>query len=228
MDPGADGLVAYYAFENDVNDSSGNGFNGTIVGNLTFGEGPAGYGAAMIFANEAYVDCGSDPNLDITGPISLSLWIRPDAEDPEGKGTETAPLAKAMSTANPSWSWQVRYGWNSPLPYMAFTFNTSPRAWVYVGQKLTQGEWAHIACSADGQTLKCYLDGQETDSTAMGAITSSPTSLLIGSDGWGDDWIGGIDEVAVYNRALSAGEILYLAGNRAADAVVPELPIDGE
>lgn len=228
VDPGADGLVAYYAFENDVNDSSGNGFNGTIVGDLTFGEGPAGYGAAMIFANEAYVDCGSDPNLDITGPISLSLWIRPDAEDPEGKGTETAPLAKATSTANPSWSWQVRYGWNSPLPYMAFTFNTSPRAWVYVGQKLTQGEWAHIACSADGQTLKCYLDGQETDSTAMGAITSSPTSLLIGSDGWGDDWIGGIDEVAVYNRALSAGEILYLAGARAADAVVPELPNDGE
>jgi len=228
VDPGADGLVAYYAFENDVNDSSGNGLNGTIVGNLTFGEGPAGYGAAMIFANDAYVDCGSAPILDITGPISLSLWIRPDAEDPEGKGTETAPLAKATSTANPSWSWQVRYGWNSPLPYMAFTFNTSPRAWAYVGQKLTQGEWAHIACSADGETLKCYLDGQETDSTAMGAITSSPTSLLIGSDGWGDDWIGGIDEVAVYNRALSAGEILYLAGARADDAVVPELPNDGE
>ncbi|MGE5294131.1 MAG: LamG-like jellyroll fold domain-containing protein [Solirubrobacterales bacterium] len=212
VEPGTDGLVAFYAFENDVNDSSGNGLNGTIVGNLTFGEGPAGYGSAMIFANEAYVDCGNDPKLDITGEISLALWIRPDAEDPEGKGTETAPMAKATSTANPSWSWQVRYGWYSPKPYMAFTFNTSPRAWVYVGQKLTQGEWAHIACSADGTTLRCYLDGVQTDSTAMGAITGSPTNLLIGSDGWGSDWIGGIDEVAIYNRALSAEEILYLTG----------------
>jgi len=214
VDPNMDGLVARYSFENDVNDSSGNGLNGKIVGNLTFGEGPAGYGTAMIFANEAYVDCGNDPKLDITGSISLSLWIRPDAEDPEGKGTETAPMAKATSSANPSWSWQVRYGWNSPLPYMAFTFNTSPRAWAYVGQKLTQGEWAHIACSADGTTLKCYLNGVQTDSTAMGAITGSPTNLLIGSDGWGSDWIGGIDEVAIYDRALSPEEILYLTGFR--------------
>jgi hypothetical protein len=173
VDPGTKGLVAYYAFENDVNDSSGNGLNGTIVGNPTFGEGPVGYGTAMIFSGEPYIDCGSDPKLDITGPISLALWIRPDAEDPEGKGTETAPMAKATSTANPSWSWQVRYGWGSSLPYMAFTFNTSPRAWAYVGQKLVQGEWSHIACSADGATLRCYLNGQETDSTAMGAITST-------------------------------------------------------
>ncbi len=124
-------------------------------------------------------------------------------------------MAKALSTASPSWSYQVRYGWGSPKPYMAFTFNTSPRAWVYVGQKLTKGEWSHIACSHDGTTLKCYLDGIERDSTPMGKITSSPAPILIGSDGWGSDWIGGIDEVAVYNRALSAEEILYLAGFRA-------------
>ncbi|UCD49771.1 MAG: LamG domain-containing protein, partial [Phycisphaerales bacterium] len=153
--------------------------------------------------------------LDITGAISLSLWIRPDAEDPEGQGTETAPMAKALSTASPSWSWQVRYGWFSPQPYMAFTFNTSPRAWAYVGRNLEQGEWHHIACSADGATLTAYLNGIATESTPMGAITSSPTPVLIGSDGWGSDWIGAIDEVAIYNDALSAEEVLFLAGFRA-------------
>ena len=123
-------------------------------------------------------------------------------------------MAKAMSGMSPSWSYQVRYGWNSPQPYMAFTFNTSPRAWAYVGQNLVQGEWAHIACSHDGTMLKCYLDGVQTDSTPMGQITSSPTPVLIGSDGWGCDWIGGIDEVAIYNRGLSDEEVLYLAGFR--------------
>ncbi|MBN1805236.1 MAG: LamG domain-containing protein, partial [Sedimentisphaerales bacterium] len=214
VDPGTDGLAAYYALENDVLDGSGNGNDGTIVGASAFVDGPAGYGMAMEFDGESYVDCGNGASLDITGPISIGMWIKPGADDPEGQGTEAAAMAKADSAASPSWSWQVRYGWNSPQPYMAFTFNTSPRAWVYVGQNLEKDEWAHIACSADGETLKCYLNGEETDSTPMGAITSSPAPVLIGSDGWRSDWIGAIDEVVIYDRALSAGEIRYLAGIR--------------
>jgi hypothetical protein len=212
VDPGTDGLVAFYPLENDVLDSSGNSNDGTIVGAPIFVDGQADYGMAMEFDGESYIDCGSDASLDVTGPISIALWIRPGADDPEGLGTATAPMAKADSGASPSWSWQVRYGWNSPQPYMAFTFNTSPRAWAYVGKNLERNEWAHIACSHDGETLKCYLDGEETDSTPMGAITSSPTSVLIGSDGWRSDWIGAIDEVAIYDRALSDSEIMYLAG----------------
>ena len=222
VNPGVDGLVAYYPLDADANDASGNGLDGMVMGDTKLADGIMG-GAMEFDGDGDYIEVASDALLDITGPISLSLWIRPDAEDPEGKGTETAPMAKASSTASPSWSWQVRYGWNSPQPYMGFTFNTSPRAWVYVGRKLEQGEWAHIACSHDGETLKCYLEGVETDSTPMGAITSSPTPVLIGSDGWSCDWIGAIDEVAIYNRALSEGEILYLAGFRlpAADVTAP-------
>ena len=214
VDPGTDGLAAFYALDNDVLDSSGNGNDGTVVGNPTFVDGPAGYGMALEFDGESYVDCGNDPSLDIPGPISIALWIKPGADDPEGQGTATAPLCKALSGASPSWSWQVRYGWNSPQPYMAFTFNTSPRAWAYVGKNLDRDEWVHIAGTHDGTTLKCYLNGVETDSTPMGAITSSPAPLLIGSDGWSDDWIGAIDEVAIYDRDLSVGQIRYLAGQR--------------
>jgi len=203
-----------------VSDVSGNGNDGTIVNNPTWVTGVSGgalefHGLGAAGGGGDYIDCGNGASLDITGPTSMALWIRPGADDPEANGTETAPLCKAMSGMSPSWSYQVRYGWGSPQPYMAFTFNTSPRAWVYVGQNLTQGEWSHIACSHDGTTLKCYLDGVETDSTPMGPITSSPAPVLIGSDGWGSDWIGAIDEVAIYDRALSTGEVLYLAGFRA-------------
>jgi hypothetical protein len=76
------------------------------------------------------------------------------------------------------------------------------------------GEWYHIAASHDGATVKCYLDGVETDSAPMPSIIGGPSSLLIGSDGWRDDWIGAIDEVAIYNRGLSDEEVLYLAGLR--------------
>jgi len=222
-DPGTTGLAARYAFEDDTKDSSSNHNDGVIMGKPTSIDGVQGkalefHGLGASGGGGDYIMCGPSTSLDIPGPIALSLWIKPGADDPEGKATNTAPMAKALSTASPSWSYQVRYGWGSPKPYMAFTFNTSPRAWVYVGQKLTKGEWAHIACSHDGMTLKCYLNGIERDSTAMGKITSSPAPILIGSDGWGCDWIGGIDEVAVYNRALSVNEVLYLAGFRAAAA----------
>jgi len=219
VDPGTDGLAAYYPLENDVLDGSGNGNDGTIVGAPTFVDGPAGYGTAMEFhglgapgGGGDYIDCGNDASLDIAGPISIALWIKPGADDPEGQGTETAPMAKAMSGIDP-WNWQVRYGWGSPQPYMAFTFNTSPRAWAYVGRNLERDEWVHIACSHDGTTLKAYLNGEQTDSTPMGQIATGEAPVLIGSDGWGCDWIGAIDEVAIYNRALSDSEIMYLAGN---------------
>jgi concanavalin A-like lectin/glucanase superfamily protein len=211
VDPGSEGLAAYYSLDNDANDISGNGLDGTIMGDPELIAGAMG-GAMEFDGDGDYIDCGNDASLDIPGPISLALWIRPDADDPEGNVTETAPMCKASSSASPSWSWQVRYGWNSPQPYMAFTFNTSPRAWAYVGQNLEQGEWAHIACSHDGETLTAYLNGTATESTPMGAIASSPAPILIGQDGWNSDWIGGIDEVMVYNRALSGGEIMFLAG----------------
>ncbi len=214
VDPGTDGLVAFYALENDVLDGSGNGNDGTIVGNPTYVEGPAGYGMAMEFDGESYVDCGNDASLDITGPISMSIWIRPGTDG----SVETAPLCKADASAG--WSWQLRYGWGSggKPTIMGFQFNaTGGSVWIFVNQDLAIGEWYHIAASHDGATVKCYLDGVETDSAPMTDFAGGPSTLLIGSDGWRSDWIGAIDEVAIYNRDLSDGEIRYLAGERAVD-----------
>jgi hypothetical protein len=216
-----------------VHDSSGNGNDGTIFNKPTWIPGINGgamefHGLGAAGGGGDYIEVADDPSLDITGPISIALWIRPEADDPEGNGTETAPMAKALSGASPSWSFQVRYGWGgAPSPNMAFTFNTSPRAWAFVGEALEQSEWVHIACTYDGSTLKCFVNGDETDSTDMGPITSSPTPVLIGSDGWGCDWIGGIDDVRMYNHALSEPELLgAMQGNVPPYAWGPD-PEDG-
>jgi len=162
---------------------------------------------AMEFDGESYVDCGNDASLDITGPISMSIWIRPGTDG----SVETAPLCKADASAG--WSWQLRYGWNTDKPtIMGFQFNaTGGRVWVYVNQDLPIGEWYHIAASHDGATVKCYLDGVETDSAPMTDFAGGPSTLLIGSDGWRSDWIGAIDDVRIYDRALSEAEVLELA-----------------
>lgn len=208
-------LVGHWTFDEGAGDTVADvvgGNDGTIVNAPTWIAGVKGsalefHGLGVAGGGGDRIDCGNDPSLDIRGPISIALWIRPGADDPEGKGMETAPMAKALSGTG--WSWQVRYGWASPEPYMAFTFNTSPRAWAYVGRNLERDEWFHIACSHDGTTLKCYLNGEETDSTPMGTINGqASTPLLIGSDGWGSDWIGAIDEVRLYDHGITEGELL--------------------
>ena len=224
----------------EVFDSGPGGNHGTITDNPDFDDptwivGVAGgaleiHGDTSTYGTANHVDCGHSPSLDITGPISIALWIRPDADDPEGKGTaggETAPMCKAMSGMSPSWSWQVRYGWGGPQPYMAFTFNTTPRAWAFVGKSLERHEWCHIACSYDGTTLKCYLNGEQTDETPMGPITSSSTPVLIGSDGWGCDWIGGIDEVRIYDHGASEDEILAAMATEPTTMAYGPNPRDG-
>jgi len=213
VDPGTEGLMLHLPLDTAsrgvTQDSSDNDLDGTLFGDPTFVEGVVVM--AMDFDGDGdYVDCGNDPILDITGPISMSIWIRPDTDG----SVETAPLCKADASAG--WSWQLRYGWNTDKPtIMGFQFNaTGGRVWVYVEQDLPIGQWYHIAASHDGATVKCYLDGVETDSAPMTDFAGGPSTLLIGSDGWGSDWIGAIDEVMIYNRALSDLEILYLAGNR--------------
>jgi hypothetical protein len=229
-------LVGHWTFNEGggtvVADSSGKGNDGTIVNNPTwiagvFGKALEFHGLGAAGGGGDYINCGSDPSLNIQSQISIALWIRPGADDPEGKGTETAPMAKALSSASPSWSWQVRYGWGSASPFMCFTFNTSPRAWAYVGQKLNRDEWCHIACAHDGARLRCYLNGAQTGETAMGQITGSSCPVLIGSDGWGCDWIGGIDDVRIYNHTLTAEELDGILAGGGVELAKEPAPEDG-
>ena len=226
------GLLGWWRLDDDpgslARDSSGNGRDGTIMGNPARIEGVMG--GAMEFHGKGvgggggdYIKCNSDAHMSLSGPISIAIWLRPEAVEPEAKGTETAPLAKADSVAG--WSWQLRYGWLSPRPFMGFQFNgTDGRVWVYVNQNLTQGEWCHVAGSYDGSTVKCYLNGTETDSQSMSGYSGGPCPLLIGSEGWGCDWIGGIDDVRIYDGPLAAEEIRNAMTGRPGVASDPNPP----
>jgi len=71
------------------------------------------------------------------------------------------------------------------------------------------GTWTHLAATYDSATLRIYMNGTQIASTqTSGAITNSSAPLRIGGNAiWGEYFFGIIDEVRVYNRALSAAQL---------------------
>jgi hypothetical protein len=207
VDPGTEGLVAHYAFENDANDSSGNELHGTLVGDAKFAEGPAGYGMALdLDGNGDYVDCGAPPQFDITEQIAITYWIKVVAFD---KGWNTV-----LSRGDSSWR-SSRAGENN---FMEAAVSGTTGDWTYGVTPVDDEKWHHIGWIYDGTMNYMYVDGKldaSEESTGLINVTTYP--LFIGNNSQNTDreWTGLIDEVMIYNRALSEAEVMYLAGKRA-------------
>jgi hypothetical protein len=154
VDPGTDNLIAYYALENDVMDSSGNGLDGTIMGDPMFVGGAVGMGLQFDGVDDS-VDFGNDPLFDLTGgEVTLSLWVNTQdigtgQDNPWlGKG-DTSYMIKGFRTGNQIEFFIYDGGWNSSFADVGDSFN---------------GEWHHAAGTFNGKQLKIYVDGEEATS----------------------------------------------------------------
>jgi hypothetical protein len=80
---------------------------------------------------------------------------------------------------------------------------------------ITDTAWHHIALTKDGTSLRLYIDGIQRasflSSTIPAVATHADREILIGEDPWGNAFLGDIDEVRLYDRALTASEVLALA-----------------
>ncbi len=206
VDPGTDGLVARYEFEKDVNDSSGNGLHGTIVGDPTFVEGPPGFGMALDFDGQGdYVDCGNPPEFTIRDQITFAYWIKVRAFD--------ASWNTVIAKGDDSWR-SSRAGTNN---FMEAAVGGTSGNFLYGSTPVDDEQWHHVAAVYDGATFKLYVDGGlDGSEESTGQIAVSSYNVYIGenSQATGRYWNGLIDDVVIYNRALSTGEVLYLAGFR--------------
>jgi hypothetical protein len=204
VDPGNANLVASYSFENNVQDGSGNGLDGTIRGNPAFVEGIAGMALSFDGVND-YVDLGSNAAFDITEQITLSAWVNTnDAGNGQhnpyvGKGDQTYSIKHASSNTIEFFIYDD--GWHTANVRVDSSFN---------------GEWHHVLGTYDGSELKTYVDGVLGATVAhQGSIDVQTHNLTIAMNSQETDrfYDGIIDEVKIYNRALSPAEIRFLVGN---------------
>jgi len=211
MNPGAEGLVAHYAFENDANDSSANALHGTLVGDPVFAEGPAGYGMALDLDGDGdYVDCSNNELFSITDAFTLSVWIN--------WRTPTVDWQTVIAKGDNAWR-LARNGGGQTIDF-GFT-DGGPRGWLSVAtaSEVPLGEWHHVTATIDTvDGAKIYLDGVlEGTNPDTGGITQGDYPVFIGenSQALNRYWDGLIDEVMIYSRVLSEAEVLYVAGKRA-------------
>jgi hypothetical protein len=212
------GLVAYYPFNGNANDESGNGKHGVYSG--AYGEDRnRKFGSALRLDGNAFVDAPNPVQNQITEPtvepreITYSAWFNYQSGPPRmflgswgGAGGN-----------GPNIRYDTYWGTNNICVNM-------PQSWVCAPFMNRSGEpdfnrWVHIGLTwKAGQYLKLYLDGKLVGSSKDGGTGVSrwngdgnpPDRISIG--GWtGHGGISGsVDDVRIYNRALSDAEIAAL------------------
>jgi hypothetical protein len=204
IDPGTVNLVASYSFENNVQDGSGHGLDGTIRGNPAFVEGIAGMGLSFDGINDS-VDMGNNAAFDITDQITLSAWVNPNDA---GNGQHNPYVSKGDQT------YAIKHANSNTIEFFIyddgwFTANVSV-------DSSFNGDWHHVLGTYDGNELKTYVDGVLGAAVAhQGSIDIQTHNLTIAQNSQETDryYDGVIDEVKIYDRALTPSEIRFLVGN---------------
>ena len=199
------GLVLYLPMDKIVGgkvlDVSGYKNHGTVYG-AVIADGIRGQ--ALYFDGvDDYVDCGNDESLNITDEITVSAWVKPF------DSSHNMRVVSRSGTGN-----------NMGYTLLVTPSTDSVTLWLNNGtwQELTvenvisTNKWWHIVATYDGNNRKIYVNGEvkKTDG-GIGTIKGGSSPFNIGRryETTTEFYNGLIDEVRIYNRALSEGEIKY-------------------
>ncbi|WP_030665322.1 family 43 glycosylhydrolase [Streptomyces cellulosae] len=229
-------LVLHYGFDETggsiARDSSGHGYHGTYVGTPAFGTGVEGGSFKMSGGTSSpYVKI---PNGVLKGADSVTV-----STYAKWKGGDSFQWLFGLGPDSDKYLFATPSNGGSSL-YAAITkASWSAESKLTAGSQLTPGEWKHVTVTLDGSTgtMVLYVDGVEA-ARATG-VTAKPSELYDASkdrSGYigrslysADPYFGGeVDDFRVYNRALTAAEVLELSGNTTgiAKATHPALRVD--
>lgn len=197
-----EGLVSFWSFNKDtvtdktVKDIVGNN-DGTMVGNVEVVEGQV---AEALKFSGGHVDCGADKSLsDIGDKITMEAWINPE----KAGWAIIAGMSKSGSNTYVfAWSDQRRLDFN--------IWNGALETWPFHSVlQIELNKWHHVVGVYDGTEAIIYING-ELDSRKKfeGALKHNDENYWIGgreSDGL--PYNGLVDEIRIYNRALSQAEV---------------------
>jgi len=199
------GLVAAYLFDGNADDWSGNGNNGVVNGaTLTadrFGN-----------PNSAYSFDGSNQTITVAevdgferDSLAVSLWLRAGAFSANGIRSDL------LGKDGLQRQWVLQLEDSGRVRGAVFT---SSGEQVFDSQAaISANAWHHLAYVWDGSSASIFIDGSfDSSISTSGSLASGNEPLSLGSNPpWFTNFFtGSIDEVYIYDRALSASEVQTL------------------
>jgi hypothetical protein len=195
-------LVAYWKFdegkESLIHDASGNGHDGSVKDASWV---PGKENLALNFEKGGFVEIPDDPGLRLQKDFTITAWINKTRTSMKGKS-----MGIVSKSSPDSWDYDLFMS-TSKLEHPAFYSDAfkAPDGDIEVisTMPLKLNEWHHIAVTREGYNAKIYMDGAVTGKATLPEdLTSSADNLFIGYDHDGG-FLGSIDEVRIYNRALT-------------------------
>jgi len=211
------GLLLHSRLDGNLLDSSTNAINGGLNGSVfSYEEDRNGNeSSALSITNGTFVDYGNPSVVQqLTNQVTISLWIKQDASNfglftPllnkwQGNGLYLALDSYQTIPAGPMNENRVRWRVNNSV-------------FINSNTNVLHNRWHHIVVTCNGAQLRIYQDGQLTGQlNHNGTITNNGANLQFGrqSNGLGNaTYRGDVDEIKLYNRALSLNEVRTLFNN---------------
>jgi chitodextrinase len=221
VNTGEPGLIANYPFDDNANDATPYNNHGTIGGNPTFVAHAGQSGKAIKFdGNKDSVLVKNAVQL-ISDYTTIGFWIRVDSTN----------LADAEAYVIDFGHWDQR--WKISLPqHRRIVFTTNAKNTLsnnFItdmdsgdGNDLSIGIWWHVTMVHDGTNNIIYVNGVETKRVpTTGKLNSTARPLIFGCNGieGGQYFFGALDNVKLYNKAMTAAEInkLFKTGSTPVD-----------
>jgi hypothetical protein len=198
-------LVAHWTFDEGhgliAHDTSSNSIHGTLVGDPRWVKGVPGLGVALDFDGDGdYVDCGNSSLFDLTSEITVAAWVK----------IRTVPANWTSIVNKGLTAWRLETLYDTSRMHFAIT----DEHYIDSDANVPADEWYHVCGTYDGANIRLYVDAEPATASPTaysGAIATNTYNLLIGrysgSSVTTGAWDGLIDDVRIYNYALSSREI---------------------
>ncbi len=183
-----------FCFENNAENLAEPKWTSAIVKEVTFVQDEQRGSVAQFSQPNSFIDYGKENTLDFNSPISISVWVKPDSITSRYMG---------IIGVGTSFSLKLRNGCPD--------FTTATIEDYAIEKSLKIDKWNHIVVVFHPDfTVQFYINGNKENEIITSEINASSQSLVIGNNVWGEQFYGGIDELKIWNRGLSADEVAKL------------------